>query len=744
VIYRATKSRSVKMKKNLFYSLFVGLFYISNSFANEREERQVINELRQLNLSELMMIVALDDVFDIFNSLAKRQKVSVASGQEQTLAHAPAVTSIITAQDIEAMGATHLDQVLETIPGLHVGHNHLTYSSLYFIRGIYSVQNPQTLLLINGIPLKSLFMGERQRVWSQVSLEQIAQIEVIRGPGSALYGADAFAGVINIITKSAHEINGTQAGLRIGSFDTYEVWAQHGKHYSDFDIGFMTNYYKTNGHDEIITVDGQTHYDGLHNTQASLAPSDLPLQREVIEARLDIGYEQNANSQWRLRLGYQGQFDVGMGAGVNQTIDKIGYYEQENISLDLTHTFNPTALEDWEFISRASFRDSYYQANEQRVAPPGFAGKYPSGRVGIPRLAQTNTYIDLSAFYTGFNHHHIRLGVGYFYGDVDEISQYMNFGTGLNGKPIPPNTPEYVDLSDSPYAFISETARSNWYAFIQDTWALTDSLEFTTGLRYDQYSDVGSTMNPRLALVWQATDNLTTKLLYGEAFRAPVFSEVYIYSPLLIGNSNLKPERIRTWELAFNYYMRQNLYLGANFYTYRIRDGIQTYYDPEAQIKQEPTILNAGSYKGHGFELETRWKLNAQMSLIANYSYQQSIDETVNQDVGRLPTNTGYLRFDWLFWHHWYLDTQLRWISGRKRAFKDTRPEIADYTTVDLTFRYKKMENNHWNIAFGVKNLFDANVREPTIGLNSSGFVNIPNDFPMAGRQYFLELRYRF
>ncbi|MCV6636861.1 TonB-dependent receptor [Candidatus Albibeggiatoa sp. nov. NOAA] len=732
------------MRRIIIYSLVSYVLFVSSCFASDGKERELIHELRQLHLSELLDIVVLDDVFDIFDALVEVQKVSVATGQEQDIAHVPAVTSIITAQDIEAMGATHLDQVLETIPGLHVGHSTLSYNSQYFIRGIYSAQNVQTLLLINGIPLKSLFAGERQRVWSQVSLNQIARIEVMRGPGSALYGADAFAGVINIITKTALDINGTQVGTRVGSFDTYEAWAQHGKRYGDVDVGMMLNYYKTQGHNEILQADGQTHYDKVHGTQASLAPSDIPLQREMIEARVDLGYEPNYANHLRLRLGYQGQFDIGTGTGVNQTLDKLGYYDSETLSIDLTHTLTPESLNNWEFTNRISFRDTYYQANEQRVAPPGFKGVYAKGRVGIPYLAQTNTYLDFVAAYSGLTSHHIRTGLGYFYGDVDEISQFMNFGPDRNGKPIPVNTPHYVDLSDSPYTFISETARSSWYAFIQDTWNITDHLSLTSGLRYDRYDDVGSTFNPRLALVWQASDNLTAKLLYGEAFRAPTFSEIHIYSPLLIGNPNLKPERIRTWELALNYYLKHNVYLGANVYTYRISDGIQTYYDPEAQAKQEPTILNTGSYKGHGFELETRWKLNARMSLMANYSYQQSIDETANSDVGMLPTQTAYLRFDWLLGHHWYLNSQVHWIAGRKRAARDPRPETPDYTTLDLAFRYKKLEDSHWNVAFGVKNIFDETVKEPSVGINPSGFISIPNDFPMAGRQYFLELRYQF
>jgi iron complex outermembrane receptor protein len=73
-------------------------------------------------------------------------------------------------------------------------------------------------MLVNGLPVTTSFAGNRGNVWGGLPIENVARIEVIRGPGSALYGADAFAGVINIITKTAADINGSQFGVRAGSF----------------------------------------------------------------------------------------------------------------------------------------------------------------------------------------------------------------------------------------------------------------------------------------------------------------------------------------------------------------------------------------------------------------------------------------------------------------------------------------------------------------------------------------------
>ena len=134
--------------------------------------------------------------------------VSIATGSQQPIAKAPAVATVITAKDIRAIGATDLDEILETVPGLHVARSFTGYNPIYSIRGVYSGFNPQVLVLINGISITNLFFGDRGQVWGGMPVEAIARVEVMRGPGSAVYGADAFAGVINIITKTRQDIEG--------------------------------------------------------------------------------------------------------------------------------------------------------------------------------------------------------------------------------------------------------------------------------------------------------------------------------------------------------------------------------------------------------------------------------------------------------------------------------------------------------------------------------------------------------
>jgi outer membrane receptor protein involved in Fe transport len=130
-------------------------------------------------------------------------------------------------------------------------------------------------------------------------------------------------------------------------------------------------------------------------------------------------------------------------------------------------------------------------------------------------------------------------------------------------------------MSVIPQKSLPEKQRTSYYLFAQDEWKLARNWLATTGVRYDHFSDFGNTTNPRLALVWATTDKITTKLLYGKAFRAPSFSELFATSnPLTLGNPNLKPETIDTYELALSHQLSSRLLYTANIYRYNIKDFI--------------------------------------------------------------------------------------------------------------------------------------------------------------------------
>jgi outer membrane receptor protein involved in Fe transport len=656
------------------------------------------------------------------------EMISIATGSRRPIAKAPAVASVITAEDIKAIGATDLDEVLETVPGLHVARSFTGYNPIYTFRGIYSDFNPQVLVLINGIPITNLFFGDRNQIWGGMPVEAIARIEVIRGPGSALYGADAFAGVINIITKTKQDIEGTEVGVRPGSFDTWDAWALHGGIWGGFDVAAILEYHDTDGSGEIIDADAQTAFDRIFGTSASLAPGPVNLQRENFDARLDV-----ARGDWRLRAGLQRRRDWGNGAGVAQALDPNNRFASDRWNVDLTY-HNPEFAENWDVTAQLSYFDTSEEVERNLVLfPPGTdlgRGVFPEGVIGNPEVFERHARFNTSAFFKGFERHVLRVGTGFNYGDIYKVRETKNFGPDpATGELLPPGSP-VVDVTDTPFVFLREGNRKNYFFFLQDEWKFANDWELTAGVRYDHYSDFGDAINPRFALVWQTRYDLTTKLLYGRAFRAPSFAELgNINNPVALGNPNLEPETIQSLELAFDYRPTDKLRLGLNLFGYQWDDIIQ--FTPVAQ--------NTGEQIGYGLELEADWQPTRTLRLLGNYSYQRSIDEATDEDAGNAPHHQIYLRADWEFLPDWHFNSQINWIIDRDRVVGDNRPDIDDYSLVDLTVRRKNIKD-HWEIAFAVRNLFDSDAREPS----PANPVLIPNDLPLAGRSFFGEIRFRF
>jgi outer membrane receptor protein involved in Fe transport len=568
------------------------------------------------------------------------EMISIATGSRRPIAKAPAVATVITAEDIKAMGATDLDEVLETVPGLHVARSPLGYNPIYIFRGIFSDFNAQVLVLINSIPITNLFHGDRNQVWGGMPVEAIARIEVIRGPGSALYGADAFAGVINIITKTTQDIEGTQIGFRPGSFDTWDAWALHGGSWGGFDVATILEYHDTDGQREIIEADAQTVFDNFFGTSASLAPGPVNLQRENFDARLDI-----ACGDWRLRAGLQRRRNVGSGAGVALALDPNSRFASDRWNVDLTY-HNPKLAENWDVTTQLSYFDTTQEIERNLVLfPPGTLlpigsdgninlvnprslVAFPEGFIGNPEVFERHARFNMSAFYKGFERHTLHAGAGFNYGNLYKTRETKNFGPGVIDGTVSPIGGALTNVSDTPFVFLRERDRKNYYLFLQDEWRFANDWELTAGVRYDYYSDFGSTVNPRLALVWQTRYDLTTKLLYGRAFRAPSFAELGSFNnPVTIGNLNLDPETIQSLELAFDYRPADKLRLGLNLFGYQWDDIIR--FTPVAQ--------NTGEQIGYGLELEADWQPTRTLRLLGNYSYQRSIDEATDEDAGNAP-----------------------------------------------------------------------------------------------------------
>lgn len=699
---------------------------------SRHSQKQPISLGLGLTLSSLYLlstpVSANSDLWDMsLDELGKIRVTSIASGTQTPLDKAAAIATVITADDIAAMGATDLDQVLETVPGLHVGQSDQSYTGKYIIRGITSSYTPQTLLLINGIPVTSLFVGNRSNAWAGMPIKSIARVEVIRGPGSALYGADAFSGVINIITKKYEDLRGTQTGVRAGSFGTQAIWLTHGGTYHGINVGFILEAETTDGWKKIVEQDRQTGLDAIFQTHASLAPNSVSTMKDMIDARLDMSYENS-----RLRLGYQGRSNIGSSVGYAEALDPTSLAANYRYNLDYSYTLKELAP-NLTIDGRVSYySNSAVITKNILLFPAGaFGGAYPNGFIGNPGYKEENAHLDFSALYSGVNNHLLRVGTGFSWDDMYEVNESKNFNADLS-----PRANGLEDVSDTAEVYLPEKQRTNYYLFAQDEWKLAQNWLATTGIRYDHFSDFGNTTNPRLALVWATTDKITTKLLYGKAFRAPSFNELFVTTnPIVLGDPHLKAETVDTYEFALSHQLSNQLLYTANVYRYSIQDFI-TYIPISSGVNQ---AQNIGNRKGQGFELEADYSPVYNVRFLANYAYQQSIDKKTDADVGDAPSHQIYGRSEWTIDSDWHLDSQITWVGKQKRGFGDTRSAHPAYTTVDITLR----KQNIWqklDLAVSVRNLFDVDVTEPSPG----PVVYIPNDFPMAGRSLYAEVQYPF
>ncbi len=684
---------------------------------------------------------------DLADLYGDAQFVSIATGSRKPIYKAPAVATVITAEEIKAMGARDLNEVLETVPGLHVSLSPLSrLDSVYSIRGIHTGFNPHVLLLRNGVPFPYVFSGGRPNLF-RLPVASIARIEVIRGPGSAVYGADAFAGVINVITKESDDIRGTEAGGRVGSFDTHDLWLLHGGSWGPWDIAFSLEWQESAGdRSRRIDADFQSFLDGTMGTTASRAPGPLSTRYEVLDSHLEI-----RRGDLRLRNWYWRLSDAGQGTGGAQALDPEGRENVEQYLVDLAYA--TTLRPSWDLNAVASY---LYRDTRSRfvLLPPGTRAPigpdgnidfdspaevlFPDGLLGNPGAREHQTGMDLVFLYTGHRNNRLRLGAGIRYFTF-RPSESKNFGPGVIDGSVSPIDGALTDLSGTPFIFSPDRSRTLYYLLVQDEWQILPDWELTAGIRYDHYSDFGETINPRLALVWATRYNLTTKLLYGRAFRAPSFSELFaVNNPVVLGNPDLKPETIDTLELAFDYRPTFNLQTVVSFFVYEA-DNLIEFVGGATRTAQ-----NARDQQGYGFEVEADWKVRADLRLLGNYSFQRSRDKATKERIPEAPGQQAYLRAEWQFHPGFFLTPQVLWVGDRRRSPVDPRAQIDDYTMVHLTLRATNLAAN-WEFALSGRNIFNVDAREPSSGPEAPVLpISIPGDYPLEGRSLLGEVRYSF
>ncbi|MCK9398120.1 MAG: TonB-dependent receptor plug domain-containing protein, partial [Methylobacter sp.] len=248
------------MIKYLYILLIGGLVHNSSAFAKSLEP---VDDLER----ELAYLAA------------ERQVVVTASKMEEHVDKTIATTTIITQDDIAHIGARNLIDVLRLVPGIGITQSQLGVREIE-VRGVKTLASEKVQVMLNGHPLDhNLQNAGSTWVYDDLPVDTIKRVEVVRGPGSALYGANAFLAVINIITQNAKDLNGVQTSAGWGSFDTQQYRASWGKQFNNSaEAALHFNFTDTNGISSQIPADSLS-VKGLN--------SSAPGKSQLTECRYD-------------------------------------------------------------------------------------------------------------------------------------------------------------------------------------------------------------------------------------------------------------------------------------------------------------------------------------------------------------------------------------------------------------------------------------------------------------------------
>ncbi len=709
--------------------------------------------MKSVLLGLLMLVVigglnakpAENNLYDLSLQQLSQVEVTIATGNATPLEKAPATASVITANDIRAMGARTLDDVLALVPGLHVAPSAQSrLDSVYHFRGIHTGFNSQVLMLMNGAAIQNAVQGGHPTLF-RLPVASIDRVEVIRGPGSAVYGADAYAGVINVITKDASNISNQNLELKAGSFNGREVSFSGATEWRDINISLITAYQQSDGdRDRVVAFDLQSGLDQNLATNASLAPGGLSTEYKVMDTHLTVN-----GSPWRLNLWHWATRDAGVGAGAAQALDPKGSDKGDILMVDFVYELQNKA--DWQTLLKTSYFQ-YQQKTQFYVFPAGASlpigedgnlnpvnplglVEFTDGLRGNPTGRTNDGQLELVSMYSGWDMHRVRMALGIRHLSVD-TSETKNYGPGvLDITPLPLSVSgELTDVSNTDNIYLKDSNRKIYYISLQDEWNLSKNLQLTAGVRHDDYSDFGRTTNPRLALVWTTTDTLTTKLMRGTAFRAPSFMELYAKNnPVALGSLDLKPETIETTELSFNWQVFKRLQSILTLFEYTTDDMIT--FEP-VQNGIGKVAQNAFEQKAKGFELELNARINSTWRMQASYSMHDAVNQRTNSDVPDTPQTMTKFNVMYHPTANWEITSQILYVADRQRRSTDLRPPVSNYSLVNMNIERRDiLPDTH--LSLSVHNLLDKDITEPSTG-------EIPDDYPMESRSFWVGLGVSF
>lgn len=637
-------------------------------------------------------------------------EISVASKVKLTPRESPGIISFITAEEIANAGARDLMDVLRLVPGFHFGVDVQGAVGLG-MRGNWGHEG-KILLLWDGIQLNETLYSTTN-FGNHFPVDQIKKVEIIRGPGSPLYGGYAELAVINIITNSAKDLNGVHLTGAYGQMaDTFAR--------RNFGLQFGRQ----------LTAAGQ------------------------ISAALFIGQGNRSDHDYTDVFGYS--YNMQEEAELNPLYANLGIeYEKLTVRFlaDRFHTTDRDAFDE-----ALSVDSGYTEAPDLFFNTYGFNAAYEYQLTSKIKLSPEVNFThqepwlsnELDPADLNFSDKYTQRLRGTLTLDYD-LTEKINALAGIeffndravaSKKVLPeewfvPNEDRTINYSN--FALIGQTLFRN----------ILRHSHLTVGARYDKHEDYGSSFVPRMALT-NLIGRFHFKLLYSQAFRAPAIANIQknrLAINMGVIEKEIEPEETAVFELEAGYQLTKNALLVANAYDIRIDEPIVYVYDDELEIEYYKNFDKTGT---RGIEIEGRY-FDEWGQLVLGYSFYQ-INENNISDYAVSADDQLLLAFPahkLSLNSHFRLNPQLSinpsgiFFSKRygyvteDQAENETPAEFDPVFLVNCYFRYTNVIPDKLDIGLGVYNILDE----------TDWFIQPYNGYhaPLPGisREIYLKLTWR-
>ncbi len=633
---------------------------------------QQVTELTALSLEQLLEL-----------------KIVGASKYAQAQGEVAAAATVITRQEIRAYGWRSIDEALASLPGIHTTYIRQSTSLGARGFGLPGDFNTRMLVMINGNRINEpIYDSGIAGQAFPVDMDLIERIEFIPGPGGAVYGQNAMFGVVNVITRTAGELDGAEVSASWQDPQARrEGRASWGKVFG-------------NGTSLLVSMSGMD-ADG-EDLYFTYGDSGI--------AGLATGMDGEQTRRWFAQVEH-GAWSVEHTHGAWLKEDPTGTYFSDPLStgqymevkVGLTQLqYEDTFAGDRLQVAARLFRNALQYRTLFKYSGDRFASDTQSRVHGG----------ELRLLYTALTDHKLSLGI-----------------EGQDS----PRSDQVVPVSGNPADNLlihSPGYRLGVYA--QDEWRIADQLVATLGLRVDRNNMTGTDVSPRTGLIWQASPATTFKALYGSAHRAPnAFERDYDDGATQVGNAALKGESIDTLELVTDHRIGPNLSLRASLYQWNMQDLIALGLDPVNGI---PQYQSGEKITARGAELSVDRTWRAGLRLRSSVSLQDVASRN-GEELVNSPSVLGKVNLSGMLpWGGIRAAYELRHES---RRLTHDGSHLGGYSISNLVFT-RSAQRKGLETSLAIYNLFDKHYATPAANSNWQ------NSFDQDGRSVRITFGYRF